>query len=243
MAETTAIIDTLKKALKDSQLTYAAVAKGLNMSEANIKRMFAAERMTLDRIEAICQLMNMKLSDLFERYEKSRQRITELTDDQEQELMADRQLLFVAVCIRNHLTFREILKHYHIEETDLIQCLAKLDRLKIIDLLPNNHIKLRIDENFRWKANGPIERFYEQAIQNEFLDKGFDADANPRIFVYGMLSEQSHAVVAQRIKLLAHDVTQLHRQDRDLPLNKRHNIGVLLAVKEWNFSIFRSYLK
>ena len=243
MAETQAIIATLKRALKDHQFTYADVAQGLQMSEANVKRMFAAERMTLDRVEAICLLLNMKLSDLFQLYEESRQRITELTEEQEKELIADGQVLFVAVCVRNHLSYEDILKNYRIAQTELIQCLAKLDRLKIIDLLPNNHIKLRIDENFRWLRYGPIERFYEKTIQKEFLSKGFDAQDNPRIFANFMLSEKSQAIVAQRLKLFSDEITQLHRQDRDLPLGKRQSISVLLAMREWDFSVFRTYAK
>ena len=47
MPQTDALIDTLKQALKTSHLTYAEVARRLNMSEANVKRMFAAKRFTL----------------------------------------------------------------------------------------------------------------------------------------------------------------------------------------------------
>ena len=61
MTQTSALIDTLKKSLKTHQLTYALVAEKLNMSEANIKRMFASKRFSLDRLEEICQLMQMEL--------------------------------------------------------------------------------------------------------------------------------------------------------------------------------------
>ena len=52
MAQTTALIETLKQALKSRRLTYAEVARRLEMSEANVKRMFASRRFTLDRLEA-----------------------------------------------------------------------------------------------------------------------------------------------------------------------------------------------
>ncbi len=92
MTQSVALIDTLKQALKSHRLTYAEVARRLEMSEANVKRMFASKRFSLDRLEAVCQLMKMELTDLVMLYEESRQRISQLTVEQEQELVGDIKL-------------------------------------------------------------------------------------------------------------------------------------------------------
>ncbi len=241
MAETPAVINNLKSALRRHPLTYAEVAVGLDMSEANVKRMFASERITLDRIEAICRLINMDLSDLFQLYEESRQRIERLTEDQEQELVADTKLLLVAVCVRNELNFEEILKNHHIGESDLIRCLAKLDRLKVIDLLPENKIKLRVDPNFTWIPKGPIERFYEKAIEKEFLSGNFDQQG--RLFLFGLLSEKSQAIIQNRLQVLSQEFIQLHKRDRQIPWDKRKSVGLIMAFREWEFSILAPYVK
>lgn len=241
MAETRAVIGTLKQALRSYPMTYAEVALGLEMSEANVKRLFASERITLDRIEAICRLMQMGLSDLFQLYDASRQQIEQLSVDQEKELVADTQLLLVAVCVRNELNFAEIMQYHHISEPDLIRCLAKLDRLKVIDLLPQNKIKLRIDQNFSWISGGPIEHFFEKAIQSEFIGAKFDSEG--RRFLFGMLGENSQAIIKNRLKALSHEFIQLHQADRQLPWSKRKSVGMLVAVREWEFSILSPYVK
>ena len=87
MAQTDALIDTLKQTLKAHHITYAVVAQKLDMSEANVKRMFASKRFTLDRLEDVCKLMQMDLSDLFQLYDESRLRITQLSKEQEKELV------------------------------------------------------------------------------------------------------------------------------------------------------------
>ncbi len=243
MVETRAVIATLKHLLKERQITYAAVAQGLEMSEANVKRLFASQRITLDRLEAICRLLGIGLVNLFEIHEASRQRLSQLSEAQERELVEDNALLLVAVAVRNHLDFEQMLRLYHFSESELIRKLAQLDRLKIIELLPQNRIKLRIAENFRWIPNGPIEQFYERAIQNEFLQRGFDHDQNPRLFLSALLSEHSVAIINQRLLTLSHEVTELHRQDRDVPIEKRKNIGCLLALREWEFSALVPYIK
>ncbi len=243
MTGTHRLINTLKQTLRERHFTYAQVAEGLDMSIANVKRLFASERITLDRIEAICRLLDMELSDLFQLYEDSRTRISQLTIEQEEELVKDKKVLFAAVCARNHLSFDDILQHYTISELELIQSLAKLDRLKIIDLLPDNRIKLRIAENFHWIPKGPIEHFYEKAIQREFLHKGFDDKDNPRVFLSGLIGENSRTVLLHRLQSLSDEIGQLQHQDKNLPLNKRMNIGILFAMREWEFTALKAYNK
>jgi len=239
MAQTAALIDALKQALKTHRLTYAEVSRRLGMSEANVKRMFASKRFTLDRLEEICRLMQMEITDLVQLYEQSRQRISQLTVEQEQELVRDVKLLLVAVSVRNRLTFDEIVNNYHIDQTECIHALGKLDKLKIIDLLPNNRIKLRIDEDFRGLSNGPIERFFEQQIQGQFLKSAFNGELAQRLFLFGLLGDASTQLLLNKMQALAKEFTELHRQDAQLPLDKRHNIGFLLAMRHWKLEVFQ----
>jgi len=243
MAQTQALVDTLKQSLKTHRLTYADIASRLEMSEANVKRMFAKNRFSLQRLEQICQLMQMELSDLFVLYETSRQRINHLTEQQELELVGDAKLLLVAVSVRNQLSFELIVENYRISETECIQHLAKLDRLKIIDLLPNNRIKLRIDEHFSWLPNGPIESFFEREIQRQFLKSRFNGELEQRLFHFGLLGDASTQIMIEKMKALAHEFTELHRQDFNLSLPNRHNQGLMLAMRPWQFDVFEPLMK
>lgn len=242
MAQTTALIKTLKQALKKSRYTYADIARHLNMSEANVKRLFATRRFTLQRLEEICQLMQMELSDLFALYEESRLRIMNLNLQQEQELVSDAKLLLVAVSVRNHLGYQDIVSRYQISETECIRYLARLDRLKIINLLPGNRIKLLIDEHFSWLPNGPIERFFQQQIQHQFLQSRFSKQLDLRLFQFGLLTEASCQLMINKIKALALEFTELHRQDLTQPLDKRYNLGLLMAIRPWDLDAFRPLL-
>lgn len=239
MTQATAVIDTLKHVLKSHGITYAEIARRLRMSEANIKRLFASKRFTLERLEDICHLMQMDIIDLVKIHEESRHRITRLTLEQEQALIRDPKLLFVAVSVRNQLGFEEIIANYQISKTECIRYLAKLDRLKIIDLLPGNRIKLRIDENFRWLPNGPIERFFESQIQSQFLKSDFTHAQSQRLFQFGLLSDASIQMMLNKIESLAKDFMDLHRQDAGLPLVQRHNIGLMLALRPWELGVFQ----
>lgn len=243
MAQTPALIDLLKQSLKIHRLTYADIASRLEMSEANVKRMFAKKRFSLHRFEQICELMQMEMSDLFVLYEASRQRINALTEHQEKELVGDEKLLLVAVSVRNQLSFEQIVEHYQISASECIQYLAKLDRLKIIDLLPGNRIKLRIDEHFSWLSGGPIERFFEREIQRQFLKSRFKGELEQRQFHFGLLGDTSTQIMIEKLESLAHEFTELHKRDLHLPLHKRHNQGLMLAMRPWHLDVFEPLVK
>lgn len=243
MAQTAELVKTLKTALKSHQLTYSEVARRLDMSEANVKRLFITKRFTLERLEQVCQLMQMELTDLFQLYQESRQKISQLTLEQEKELVADDKLLLVAVSVRNHLTFNEIISNYRVTESECIRCLAKLDKLMIIDLLPGNRIKLRIDEDFHWIQNGPIEDFFEKKIQKQFLKGGFRGELEHRRFLFGLLGDSSTRLMLNKLQVLAKEFAELHRQDAHLPLEKRHSIGFMLALRPWELEVFKPLLR
>ena len=243
MAQTTELVKTLKTALKSHQLTYSEVARRLDMSEANVKRLFITKRFTLERLEQVCQLMQMELTDLFQLYQESRQKISQLTLEQEKELIADERLLLVAVSVRNHLTFNEIISNYLISETECIRCLAKLDKLMIIDLLPGNRIKLRIDEDFHWIQNGPIEDFFQKKIQKQFLKGSFRGELEHRRFLFGLLGDSSTRLMLNKLQVLAKEFAELHRQDAHLPLEKRHTIGFMMALRPWELEVFKPLLR
>ena len=243
MPQATALIETLKRTLRAARITYADIAAHLDMSEANVKRLFATRSFTLQRIEAICEMMHMDLGDLFELLESERERIQHLTRRQEQELVADVKLLLVAVSVRNHLDFDEITGRYRLSETETIRHLAHLDRLGIIDLLPGNRFKLLIDENFEWLPDGPIERYFRQRIEAQFLDSSFDGELELRGFQYGLISEGTSRIVLRKLRDLAREFAELHRADRRLPLSQRQSMGLLVAMRPWGLEVFRPLLR
>lgn len=96
MQQTPLLIATLKKALKANNVTYKILADKLGMSESSIKRIFAEESLSLQRLEQICALINIDLSDLVQMMNRDKPRISELTEEQEKVAAADMRLLGVA---------------------------------------------------------------------------------------------------------------------------------------------------
>jgi len=243
MAQTLHLINTLKKALKAHGLTYADIAKKIDMSEASIKRMFSEKNFTLNRLEQLCQCMELELSDLLTLMKEDETNISQLSDEQEKEIVNDLTLLLVTVCVLNRWTLDEISQRYKISETEGIQYLCKLDKLKIIDLLPKNKIKLLIASNFSWRENGPIQKFFQSKVEKEFFSSRFNK-SNERLFVVnGMLANSSNIVFQKKMEKLVREFNELNDSDANLSLEERTGTTAVIAIRNWNYGVFEHLRK
>ncbi|WP_315981847.1 hypothetical protein [Aliamphritea spongicola] len=139
----------------------------------------------------------------------------------------------------NGLSFSEIIGQYAIEEHEGIRLLAKLDKLKVIELLPNNRVKLRIDRQFEWIPNGPIARFYEQHIQTDFLKSSFSGEDEIRLFLSGLLTRGSHTELLNHIRQLNHKFADLSQTDQSAMQSERHGTSLIVAMRPWEPEVFR----
>lgn len=243
MAQTREIINTLKKALKAQGKTYADVAVAIGLTEASVKRLFAQQSFSLARLDQVCQLLDIEVSDLIQLMNEQRQSLQQLTVKQEKELIGNMKLLIVAVSVLNRWTMDDILSWYTISEHECVRHLAKLDRLKIIELLPGNRIKLLVAPNFSWLENGPIQFFFQKKIGQEFFNTRFNRDDECLVVLNGMLSVQSNAEFQRKLKRLAREFDALNNDDAALELEERHGTTLVLAMRGWQYGLFKPFLK
>ncbi|MFO1324020.1 MAG: helix-turn-helix transcriptional regulator [Burkholderiales bacterium] len=238
MAQTVALVDALKNVLKARGITYASLAKKLGLSEASVKRVFATRSFTLERLDRICEVLEIEITDLARMVLHEPHSPAQLTREQEKELVSDPKLLLVAVHALNHWTFDQILETYALTKAECIRLLARLDRLGVLDLLPNNRIRVRVARTFAWLPDGPIQQFFRRQLQSDFFQSRFDQPGEAMVFVSGMLSRTSNAVVQSRIRRMSAEFAELHNQDVELPLAERSGTNLLIAVRPWVPELF-----
>lgn len=243
MAQTRELINTLKKALKAQGKTYADVAVTLGLTEASVKRLFSQQSFSLSRLDQVCQMLDMEITDLVQLMNEQQQHLQQLTVEQEKEITADVKLTLVAVCVLNRWTMDEIVSYYHITETQCVRHLAKLDRLKVIELLPKNRIKLLVAPNFSWRENGPIQLFFQKKISQEFFNTRFNRDDECLIVLNGMFTSQSNAEFQRKLKRLAREFDVLNNDDAALDLEQRNGVTLVLALRGWQYGLFQPFVK
>ena len=238
MPQAALLVEVVKRSLRERGLTYARVAKGLGLSESSVKRVFSQENLSLDRLEQICALMDLEIADLFDMTRAAERRITELTEEQEQVLVSDPKVLLVAILAINHWSASAILEKFRFSESELVALLVGLDRLGIISLLPGNRIKVRLAHNFSWRKGGPIQRFFEERVQEQFFESSFLGRGELRITLQGSLSAKSNELLQQRMRKLAEEFDSLVGEDRSLDHSMRDGMTMVMAIRPWELALF-----
>jgi len=238
MSQTLALVSALKRALKTHGVRYQDVAHELCLSMATVKRMFAEASFTLERLDQVCRLLSMDIADLVKMAEANSRKLTGLSEQQERELVTDPRLLLVAYLVINGYSFVDITKHYHFSEPDLIHQLAKLDKLKLVELLPKNRIKLLIASNFSWRKSGPIQRFFVERLRDEFLQSDFDGPGEVWMVLSGMLSQASARKLADHARRMEREFRELNETDMHLSLEQRDQVSMIVAMRPWRPAVF-----
>jgi len=181
----------------------------------------------------------VEITDLAKMVEHESERVVQLTLQQEREIVSDPKLLLVAIHALNHWTLDEIVAQYTISKTECVRLLTRLDRLRIIDLLPNNRIRVIVGRNFSWLPDGPFRRHFRGQLEANFFASRFDGKGEHLAFVNRMLSRNSNAVIQHHMRRLEVEFTELHNQDVGLPLEDRFGTSLFIAMRPWAPDVFK----
>ncbi len=241
MSQTNQIILTLKKALKANGIKYIDVANYLYISESSIKRQFTQGDISLSRLEKICELINMDISDLLELVHLESMQVEQLSIVQERKIVSNTKLMLVTISVLNNLTFEQIFQLYNFDEAELIKLLLQLEKINLIQLNPDNKIKPLISRTFQWQVNGPIQRYFENHIQDDFFDCKFNHAGELRIAINGMISTSSNQIVHKKIKQLAKTFSDFAYKDQNIGFEKRYGTTLVIAIRPWELPEFSMY--
>nr|WP_159105230.1 TRAP transporter substrate-binding protein DctP [Herbaspirillum sp. B39] len=174
MAQAESLVNALKNLLKARGITYAQLAKGLGLSEASVKRIFAERSFTLERLDQVCTLLGIQISDLARMVVAEQPVPSRLTEEQEKKLVADPKLMKVMTANRP----------LH-KVADFRALKMRIQSSKVLD------------EQFRaLKANPQVLAFSEvyQAMQTGVVDGSENTPSN--VYTQKMHEVQSNLTVS-----------------------------------------------
>lgn len=232
---------TLKQQLKHKGFTYLQVGQHLGISSSSVKRCFADKSFSLQRIEQLCELLGLDLLQLMQLAAEPSAQLSELSWQQEQQLVDNPRLLLVGVCLLNRCSFDDIYQKYEYEHAELIGFFVVFDRFGVIELLANNRYRLKISPNFTWHANGPIQKFFASSVLDNFLRPAPQNEASSTRFLWAMLCPESCRELSRKINHLIEDYLLLSDKDKKLPMKEKRSSSLMLAFNDnWEPDIFQA---
>ena len=209
------------------------------MSESSVKRLFARQSFSLQRLEQILNLSGSRSRISSTLMNERREFLTELTPEQEDALLADPKQLLMTYLLVNGWPLAAITSTFAIDDAEAERLLIRLHRARIIELLPFNRVKLLTARNFTWRKNGPVQRVL----------RARGAARIPRLVVRGprralalrraaCCRATSLAQLQQSIDRLAREFDELARRDAALPLASGAAAAPCSRCGPWEFSMF-----
>jgi len=238
MSTTVDLVNALKTELKNARMTYADLAKSLDMAESSVKRMLAKGDMPLTRVDAICRALKIDFAELARRVADAQPLLKELTQEQERAVVRDKKLLLAAICVLSQWTLEQITAAYRISEAECTGCFVQLDRIGIIELRPMNRYRLKLAKTFRWRPNGPVMEFFRDNVVLDYFKGGFDGPAEGLLLVHGNISRSLAPAFLERLQRVAQDFAQQHQADQKMAARDRESYTLLLGMRSWEFEAF-----
>jgi len=234
------LFEALKMHFKARGLTYADVAHALKISEATVKRIFALRNCTVERLEAMCQLAQIEVSELARGAPRNSRLVNRLTLEQEEEIMSEPALLLVAVCALHQMRVDEMVAFYKLDQAQCLRLLLRLERIGILEVHENNRIRLRISRAFSWIPQGPIMRYAKSQVP-DFFSHPFDQPGELMRMISVRLSRDAQLALLQQVEQIAREYSEQHNADARLPLAQREPISVLFAIRSWEPELFKQF--
>lgn len=240
MLERERLLAALKQLLKERGWRYADLAAAVGVSEPTIKRILSTGRMDLDRLERICEVLEIDFFELARAASGTRQSRRLLSLRQEQALADAPRLMMVFHMLCQGWRSEAIATDYGMAHAELVQLLARLDRVGLIELLPGDRTRLRVARDFSWRDDGPVRARYLAAASQEFMQDAFDAPQALLALEVRELGDASIATLRRKLERLVVEFREAADVDVSLPHERRRSVGMLVAMRPWVFSLANS---
>lgn len=213
-------------------MTYADLAGRMAVSEPTIKRLFIERDCKFSRLESICHLLDLSVSEVLEIAEREEEPVLTLSRETEQALANAPALFHVYLLLRDDMPPAEIASVYGLEETDLHLYVRDLERLGMVSMGVNGQVSPTSTAPLQLSADGPLQQRHAE-LNIEFLRHCIqDAVETPEAYV--TISRRMRPATAQLLeedtKAMVTRIARLARQDRLISMP-----GELTAFK-WSFA-------
>ena len=236
MGSPEAVMQALRGELRSAGITYRMLARRIGMSESSMKRVFSQGDMSLTRLALICKAAGVTMEDVMRQAADATPRADQLTLPQERSLTQDPQLLLVAICCLGQWSLPQIVDTYALSEAQAVRGLTRLDRLGLIELKPGNRYRLRVSRTFRWRPDGPVQKYFREHVVNDYFAGRFDGGGETLQVVHGRLSSASAKELVTRIQQLGGELARLHQDDQRKSGDERDGFTLLVGLRSWEFA-------
>ena len=160
---------------------------------------------------------------------------------QEEVLAKDARLLHFFLLLQEGWSVAKILQGYTITNLESTGFLIRLDKLKVIELLPRNRVRKILGGQLRFLKEGPIGKQLRSVAKSTFLESDFKTENEYLTF----LSLRLTTTDVLKLK------TQLLQLSKDLSIkselrhahNNTQELGLIIGLRPWSAPFMQALRK
>lgn len=153
------MMEALKKILKSRKLGYAEAAEVLGLSESSVKRLFNAHDGHMSKVEALCDWLEVTVSDVLALTEKDQEEDYILRPNQEAFFLEyPGALQFYLEIVEYDHSVAEIKDIYHLNDASVTFYLNRLEDYGFVEVFPGNVVKNKIKGTIVPSGKGGLSR-------------------------------------------------------------------------------------
>lgn len=160
-----------KNKAKSQGITQDDLASKLGVSLPTVKRWYGGGTITLESLQKLVNEVGLTLTEVFSSLEESSSKTFHYSGEQEKFFSDNPDYLAYFDNLLRGQSPSQIQKKFALSEKRSVQYLSKLDKLKLIEWLPKNKIKLLVEGEPVWKAGGELAKKLRSDILRSFLEK------------------------------------------------------------------------
>lgn len=223
------LLKTLKNIFKARGLLYQDVAAALGVSETTIKRYLTGHSLTVEILEQLCGLVELRMSDLVDIAREGQDELPFLSHAQEVALASEPFLACLFYMLAKGHTAQSLQEDFAINEAEMNRYLIRLDRLELIQLFPFNRVRLRVSPLNGIERGGPLVRSLRANLLEDMFRK-FDVSSEDWSYSFDKLSPASVERVRDLIRDFTKALAKIAEQDRNLPADMAEWQGVFVMM-------------
>jgi transcriptional regulator with XRE-family HTH domain len=237
MSQIDQFLKALKRALKNKEWNYKKVAEALHMSESSVKRLLSNKKISLDRVEKICEATGISFAEVCKLAEwQNEDPYLELSFEQEKVLSDNPRLLHYFALLTDGYKPARIEKDFQITVAESKKFLFALDKCNLIELHPKDKVKLYKNGLFRFRREGPVGQVIFEQIKQSYLYSDFKEGDG--FFRFGMRRLSASALLKLKAKLEKIYLEMEEDASYAVPSESADKeYGILFAYRPWQYSI------
>lgn len=187
--DTLNVCNQIRRKIKEKDYTQDEFSKIIGVSIATLNRWLRGEGLLFSDLSLMAEKLEIKLSEIVTLAEGDMVSNFTYTLEQENSFANTEGLLAFFDHLLKGKSVSSIARSYKLSEKSLNFYLSKLDKLKLIEWLPHNKVKLKVNGEPRWLTGGPLSHKFRKQIIDEHIQNHLNNREMLKIGLYSLSQE------------------------------------------------------